>query len=124
MAVDKPNRYKAEDELAMQRTQAKNQLESYCYSVRNTLQDSKLGSKLEVKDKTAIERAVTAALQWLESNPSATKVAIEQKQKELEDTCNPIIAKVYQQTGDSGSNGGVAFQPAASSGGPKVEEVD
>jgi heat shock 70kDa protein 1/2/6/8 len=141
--VEDAEKYKAEDELATQRTQTKNHLESYCYSLRNTLQDAKFASKLEAKDKTTVEGAVTGAIKWLESNQSATKEAIEAKQKELEGQCNPIIAKVYQAGGGSpddmpGAGGGMpggmggapgggddggSSKPAGSSG-PKVEEVD
>ncbi len=132
-------RYKAEDEIATQRTQAKNHLESYCYSLRNTLNDAKFASKLEAKDKSTVETAVGDSIKWLEGNANATKEAIEAKQKELEATCNPIIAKVYQAGGgapggEDGMPGGGMPGAGASSGaeessskpsaGPKVEEVD
>jgi len=142
--VEDAEKFKAEDELATQRTQAKNHLESYCYSLRNTLQDQKFASKLDAKDKTTVETAVTAAIKWLESNQSATKEALEAKQKELETTCNTIIAKVYQAAGgapdegsgmpgagpSAGGGGDTAGGDAGSSSsakpsaGPKVEEVD
>jgi len=140
--VEDAEKFKAEDELATQRTQAKNHLESYCYSLRNTLQDAKFSSKLEAKDKGTVEKAVGDCIKWLEGNQSATKEAIEAKQKELEQTCNPIIAKVYQagggeggmpDMGGAGGNGG-GSQPSGGDGstdsapkpssGPKVEEVD
>ena len=41
----------------------------------------------------------------------------EDKQKELESLCNPIIAKMYQQGAPAGAGGG-------HSSSPKVEEVD
>jgi len=143
--VEDAEKFKAEDELATQRTQAKNHLESYCYSLRNTLQDQKFASKLEAKDKTTVETAVNGAIKWLESNQSATKEALEAKQKELETTCNTIIAKVYQAAGGApeegsgmpgagpsagGGGGDTAGGDAGSSSsakpsaGPKVEEVD
>jgi len=138
--VEDAEKFKAEDEIATQRTQAKNHLESYCYSLRNTLQDPKFSSKLDAKDKTTVEGAVGESIKWLEGNSNATKEAIEAKQKELENTCNPIIAKVYQAAGGApggedggmpggGSMGGGPTDSAADSGakpnaGPKVEEVD
>jgi len=137
--VEDAEKFKAEDELATQRTQAKNHLESYCYSLRNTLSDAKFASKLDAKDKTTVESAVGDAIKWLESSPNATKEAIEAKQKELEATCNPVIAKVYQAGGGApgGEDGGMpgaggmpgggadtSSDSAKPSAGPKVEEVD
>jgi len=144
--VEDAEKFKAEDEIATQRTQAKNHLESYCYSLRNTLQDQKFASKLDSKDKTTVETAVNDCIKWLESNGTATKEAIEGKQKELEGTCNPIIAKVYQAGGGApegmgdmpggmgGAGGGAgggetggggdSGSSAKPSAGPKVEEVD
>ncbi|KAG2250911.1 hypothetical protein Bca52824_081047 [Brassica carinata] len=49
----------------------------------------------------------------------------EDKMKELESVCNPIIAKMYQGAG--GEAGGPADDeapPAAGCAGPKFEEVD
>jgi len=150
--VEDAEKFKAEDELSTQRTQAKNHLESYCYSLRNTLQDTKFSSKLDPKDKTTVETAVTGTIKWMETNQSATKEALEAKQKELEGTCNAIIAKVYQAGGGpggeempaggpagggstGGGGGGGGGGSAAGGGdsadsapkpstGPKVEEVD
>ena len=94
--VEDAEKFKAEDEVAQQRIQSKNHLESYCYSLRNTLGDQKFAGKLDSKDKTTVETAVNETIKWLESNTSVTKEALESKQKELEGKCNPIIAKVYQ----------------------------
>lgn len=43
----------------------------------------------------------------------------EDKQKELEKLCNPIITKMYQQ-----GAGGMPASASSNTSGPKVEEVD
>ena len=41
--VQEAERYKAEDEAARRRIDAKNSLENYAYNVRNTMRDDKVG---------------------------------------------------------------------------------
>jgi L1 cell adhesion molecule like protein len=81
-------------------------------------------------DKEKIEKTVEEAIQWLEANQLAEVDEFEDKQKELEGICNPIIAKMYQggAGGDvpmgNGMPGGGASNGAGSGAGPKIEEVD
>merc|ERR1711937_46265 len=52
--VDEAERYKAEDEANRVRVEAKNSLENYCYSMKNTMSDEKLASKLSDDDKSTV----------------------------------------------------------------------
>merc|ERR1712003_457376 len=63
--------------------EAKNGLENYCFTMRNTLQEEKLQDKFEGDDKDKIEKAVQEALDWLDKNQMAEKDEFEAKQKEL-----------------------------------------
>merc|ERR1719265_1271454 len=128
--VQEAEKYRAEDEVSRQKIEAKNGLENYCFTMRNTLQEDKLKDKFEAGDKEAIEKAVQDALDWLDKNQLAEKDEFEAKQKELEGVVNPIMMKVYQAAGGSGMpDGGMPggdFGGAApgGAGGPTVEEVD
>ncbi|CAJ1944858.1 unnamed protein product [Sphenostylis stenocarpa] len=128
--VKDAERYKAEDEEVKKKVEAKNSLENYAYNMRNTIKDEKIGGKLGADDKQKIEKAVEDAIQWLEGNQLADVDEFEDKQKELEGICNPIIAKMYQggvgvgedvPMGDDMPGGGSG---SASGAGPKIEEVD
>jgi len=89
-----------EDKLLKEKVDARNQLETYCYNMKNSISDSdKLADKLEEEDKTAVEEAVTEALEWLDDNPAAEKEEYEEKLKEVEGVCNPIVSKVYAGAG-------------------------
>merc|ERR1719355_570940 len=55
--VAEAEKYKAEDEAAKVKIEAKNGLENYCFSLRNTLQDEKLKDKIEEDDKKKIDDA-------------------------------------------------------------------
>eukprot|EP00183_Erythrolobus_madagascarensis_P006930 CAMPEP_0185844266 /NCGR_PEP_ID=MMETSP1354-20130828/482_1 /TAXON_ID=708628 /ORGANISM="Erythrolobus madagascarensis, Strain CCMP3276" /LENGTH=659 /DNA_ID=CAMNT_0028543897 /DNA_START=25 /DNA_END=2004 /DNA_ORIENTATION=- len=132
--VQEAEQYKAEDEEAKKRIDAKNGLENYAYNVRNTISDEKLAGKLEEADKKAIEDKVNEALTWLESNDNASTEEYESMQKALEAVVNPIMTKMYQAAGGgaapggdmpdmSGMGGGAA--PSGGGGqGPTIEEVD
>ncbi|PIA31827.1 hypothetical protein AQUCO_04800016v1 [Aquilegia coerulea] len=128
--VKEAEKYKAEDEEVKKKVEARNALENYAYSMRNTVKDDKIAGKLDVGDKQKIEKAVEDAINWVEGNQLAEVEEFEDKLKELEGTCNPIIAKMYQGDGDmpGGMGGDMPHGGgSASSGagaGPKIEEVD
>eukprot|EP00300_Choanocystis_sp_HF-7_P006926 c14988_g1_i1.p1 GENE.c14988_g1_i1~~c14988_g1_i1.p1 ORF type:complete len:649 (-),score=69.81 c14988_g1_i1:29-1975(-) len=131
--VGDAEKYKKEDEEARAKVEAKNGLENYCYSMRNTINDagSGAGAKLDGADKEKIEKAVKDAIDWLDKNQTAEKEEFEHKQKEVEAICTPIITKMYQGGGGGGGMPGGGFPGAgggagggSGSGGPKVEEVD
>lgn len=71
--------------------------------MKNSIEDpEKLASKLSDDEKTTIKDAVSEAQDWLASNQDAEKEEFEEKLKQLESTCNPIISKAYQQAGGEG----------------------
>merc|ERR1712138_343327 len=122
--------YRAEDEANKGKVEAKNGLENYCFTMRNTLQEEKLKDKFEGGDKEKIESAVTEALDWLDKNQLAEKDEFEAKQKELEGIVTPIMMKVSQAAGGGGMpeggmpGGGFDGGVPGGAGGPTVEEVD
>ena len=131
--VQEAERYKAEDEKVKKKVEAKNALENYAYNMRNTVRDDKVGGKLDPADKQKIEKEIEETIDWLDRNQLAEVDEFEDKLKELEGLCNPIISKMYQGAGGDVPMGGGAQMPGggyskASSGGsgagPKMEEVD
>merc|ERR1712167_26985 len=92
-------KYAKEDELFKQKVEAKNGLENYCYSMKNTLGDEKLKDKLSDDDKSKATKAIDDALAWLESNQLAEKEEFELKQKEVEGICTPIMQSLYSAGG-------------------------
>ncbi|KAG8860838.1 70-kilodalton heat shock protein [Tulasnella sp. 330] len=137
--VNEAEKYKAEDEAAASRIQAKNGLESYAYNLRNTLNDANLKDKFEADDKTKLETHVNDTISWLDSSHEASKEEYEEKQKELEGVANPIMTKLYGAGGPPGGGmpgggfpgaggppGGApgGFPGAGGDSGPSVEEID
>ncbi|KAI0818543.1 heat shock cognate 70 [Irpex lacteus] len=131
--VNEAEKYKAEDEAAATRIQAKNGLESYAYNLRNTLTDSATADKFSPEDKKTLTDHVDEAIKWLDNSQEASKEEYEEKQKELEAVANPIMQKLYAGAGGApggfpgGAPGGFpggAAPGGASEDGPSVEEVD
>ena len=130
-------KYKEEDEAEGRRVSAKNGLESYAYSLRNTLSDSKVDEKLDASDKETLRSEIDKIVLWLDENQQATREEYEEHQKELEGVANPIMMKFYGAGGAGGVPGGVPGGPGGAPGGfpgagagaphddgPTVEEVD
>jgi len=127
--VSEAEKYAAEDEANKAKIEAKNGLENYCFTMRNTLSEEKLKDKFSEEDKSTIEKGVQDTLDWMDKNQLAEKDEFEAKQKELEQIVNPIMMKVYQAAGAGGEGGmpdmgGMGGAPGGAAGGPTVEEVD
>merc|ERR1719343_1749704 len=81
------SRFAKEDAEFKDKVEAKNSLENYCYSMKNTLGDEKVKDKISEEDKTKAETAIDEALKWLEGNQLAEKEEFEHKRKEVEGVC-------------------------------------
>merc|ERR1711985_87333 len=127
--VREAEQYAEEDKQAKEKIDAKNSLESYCYSMKNTISEDKFKEACSDDDKKAIEDKVNEVMQWLDTAEHAEKEEFESLQKDLESVCNPIITKMYQAGGmpEGGMGGGMpgGGMPNAGGGdGPTIEEVD
>lgn len=126
--VQDAEKYKSEDEEVKRKVDAKNSLENYAYNMRNTIRDDKIAGQLSSDDKSTIEKAVDAAITWLDNNQLAEVDEFEDKQKELEGLCNPIISRMYQGgAGSAGPSPGAGYGASADNSGgkgPTIEEVD
>nr|CAM97394.1 heat shock protein 70 [Echinostoma caproni] len=140
--VHEAERYKQEDERQRERVSAKNALESYAFSMKQTIEDEKVKDKISESDRKQIADACENVIRWLDSNQSAEKDEFEHQQKELEKVCTPIITKMYQAAGGEGGMpggfpggmpggfpGGMPGAGGAPGGGaggkgPTIEEVD
>ncbi|XP_034313702.2 heat shock protein 68 [Magallana gigas] len=114
--VDEAEKYKEEDDKQRQRIAARNQLESYVFTVKQAAEDT--GDKLQSEDKETISRVCSETVSWLDNNALAEVDEYEFKLKEVQKVCSPIMAKLHQN-GSTGNQG-----PASSSQGPTVEEMD
>jgi len=117
--VSDAEQYKAEDEKQKERISAKNSLESYCFNMKSTLDDEKLKDKIAADDKETITKKCDEIIKWLDANQLAEVEEFQDKQKEVEGVCNPIVTKLYQQNGaPNGMPGGMPGMPGGMPGMP------
>ena len=112
--VAEAERYKEEDENQRQKISARNSLENYAYSVKQSIVDPKVENKLSSADVETVKSKVQEVIDWLDRNLQADKEEYEEREKDLQRVCSPIMAKLHGQ--QQSTNG--------SCDGPTVEEVD
>lgn len=89
-----------EDKRVKEKVEAKNELESYVYSLKNQIGDKeKLGGKLSDDEKEKIQEALDEKIKWLESHSDADVDEFKEQKKSLEEVVHPIMSKFYQNAG-------------------------
>jgi L1 cell adhesion molecule like protein len=126
-------KYKTQDEEMRKKIEAKNALEGYCFSVRNSI-NGELANKAQPSDKEEITKVIKETLDWIESNKDSDFSIYEAKQKEIENKLMPIMQRIYQSDANSNSSGidpsnmqNTRSNSATNQGrstGPRVEERD
>ena len=116
--------YAKEDVEFKEKVEAKNGLENYCFSIKNTISDEKLKDNIPEDDKKMIEEKIDDTLKWLEHNISASKEEYESKRKELEETFKPIMDKLMPSGMPSGVPTELPSTTENTNSGPNIEEVD
>jgi len=115
--VAEAEKYAEEDKVQMARVEARNNLESYLYNMRNSLREEKVKEKLAPEDLSTAEKEVDAGLEWLNDHGNAEPEEYQERQKSAEGVLRPIMMKLYE-----GVKGAEA--EAEPERGPTVEEVD
>merc|ERR1719158_567801 len=115
--INDAEKYADDDKKLKEKVDAKNELESYAYSLKNQIGDKeKLGAKLSDEDKEKITEAVDETIKWMESNQEAEVEALKEKKTELEGIVQPIMTKLYEQSGGA--------PPPSGEGEESTEEKD
>merc|ERR1740122_653414 len=105
--INDAEKFADEDAALKSKVEARNELESYAYSLKNQLSDKeKLGGKLSDEEQSKIEEVINEKIAWLEENQDASAEDLKAQKKEMEDIVQPIIAKLYQGQGGPPPEGG------------------
>merc|ERR1739845_195700 len=75
--VREAEQYAEEDKAAAEKISAKNGLESYCYSMKNTIGEEKFKEAVSEDDKKAIQDKVDEVMKWLDTAEHAEKEEFE-----------------------------------------------
>lgn len=80
--VQEAEEFAEQDKAVKAKVDARNQLETYCYSMKSTVED-KAKDKVSAEDKKTVVDAVKEALEWLEENADADADELKDKLKEV-----------------------------------------
>jgi heat shock protein 5 len=94
--VQEAEEFAEEDKRTKERIDGRNNLESYCYRIKNMFDDEEKPLDISDEDRETLEEAVKETLEWLDDNQEAEKDDYDEKQQELEKLANPIIQNAYQ----------------------------
>lgn len=98
--VTEAEKFKEEDDKVVKKVEAKNKLEGYCFSMRNSmLNDDKMKQKLG-EDAEIVDKKTNETLEWLDES-ERTVEEYEAKLKELEELLSPIVQAAYKNSDTS-----------------------
>ena len=122
--VKEAEKNKEADEKVRQQVESKNGLESYCFNIKHTLNES--GDKISEEEKKTVFDKVAEVESWMSSNPHLDANDYKQRQSELERLFNPIATKMYQggQGAGAGPNAGPQFHQQPTGTGPCPDDID
>jgi len=109
--VREAEEFAEEDAMMKERVDAKNGLESYCYQIKNMLEDEEAGvaDKLSEDDIEKLNDKVDDTLDWLDEHPDADTEDFEDKKSELEKVAHPIMKDFYAGAGGAPPGGAGGF---------------
>lgn len=105
--VKSAEKFKEEDEKMKQVIEAKNDMENYLYSVKNSISTKAEGAPPNFDEvKSEIDPIVEEAFKWFEENPKEEPEVYRNKQKEYSDKITPLLTKL-QGSQPGGMPGGM-----------------
>ncbi|KAL4458730.1 hypothetical protein ABPG75_013595 [Micractinium tetrahymenae] len=108
--VSEAAQYRAEDEEVKKNAAARHKLEDYLYSIKHSLEDESIASRLAGTAAEHVKDLVLAAINWSQANQLMPAQRYEERQREVEAVAAPIFAAFY-------SAGGAPLPGAGATGG-------
>merc|ERR1712136_360626 len=83
--VDDAAAFEKEDKLIKERVEARNNLESYAYTLKRQIEDKEqLGGKINDNDKDAIQTVLDEKFEWLKDHEEADAKDFDTAKKDIE----------------------------------------
>jgi endoplasmic reticulum chaperone BiP len=101
--VKDAERYAEEDQQVKDRINAKNGLESYLFSMKNSLEGDLAGS-VSSEDQKELLDLIEDTWDWMNEYPDGSKEEFDDRKKRLEDIANPVLRQVYARGGADAGN--------------------
>jgi len=88
-------KFAEEDRKVMEKVALINEIETYAYSLKQSLGEESVKKKLSVSERNTIDEACDNALLWLESNSDSTLAQVQEAQTNLQKIAMPLMSKIY-----------------------------
>ena len=123
--INDAEKYKEEDTKAREKVDAKNDLENYLFTTKNTVSTASISDE----NKEKINKVIDEKLSWLENNTTASTDEFKDMKKEAEDTITPILQNMAADAAGGMPGGMPEGMPGGMPGGapapePTIEEID
>ena len=118
--VNNAEKFKEEDTKARLLVEAKNELESYVFRVKASLNDPNIKEKLTSDEISTIQKNVEQSQDWMVNATSQNKEDYDNERQRLETVFAPIMTRVAQQQASETNIHGDEDEDE----GPQIEEVD
>jgi len=123
--VKEAEQFSEEDNKLKENIAAKNNLESYIYSMKQTVEDDKIKNVISSSDKKMIHDKLDEAIQWLDENQNVEKGEMDQYQKDLQDIIMPMLSNyMNDEANDEANDVNNMSTSSTNKDGPTIEEVD
>jgi len=99
--VDEAEQFKDDDERMKKQFESKNNLESYLYQVKKSIDEEPMKTKLSDEDRNAISSKVTEIQTWCDEHMNASTEDNDSQRTDLESIFMPIMTKMYQDASSS-----------------------
>merc|ERR1712135_197821 len=103
--VSDADKFRDQDEKQRERVEAKGALESYCFSMKQTVDDDKVREKIPESDCKAISDKCSETISWMDKNQLAEKEEFDLMLKKMEALCKPVITRMYGGVPDAMPSG-------------------
>lgn len=101
--VEEAKQFAEEDRILKMRVESRNGLESYLYSLKNTLEEGSVSDKVATQEKMEVMDLVDEMLDWIDENPGASMEENNERKMMVEQVANPLMRRIYD--GGSGTSG-------------------
>ena len=93
--------FEADDLKRRANIEAKYELENYVHTVKQTLSEVTVSSKISQSDRSVVDKLCDEIADWIADNLSTDKETYDSKRKALEEIWEPIMTTVYADSGQS-----------------------
>lgn len=101
--IQEAEEYEEEDRLLREKVDSRNGLESYLYSLKNSLEGDSLAD-MPAESKKELMDLVDETLDWMDENPEAVKEEFDEHKQEVESIAVPLMREFYSSSGGAGGD--------------------